>query len=211
MFGQFASSCTRREARRLNRREAILDVAQRSFMDCGYAGTTMSGIAAMLGGSKGTLWSYFPSKELLFAAVVDRASQSVRENMPMILNPRDEIGVALRRFAREFLHKVTMPQAMALHRLVIGEVGRFPETGRIFQERAVGRTRDLLVAYLAEAMGRSLLRQEDPELAAQQLLGMCAGGCHQKLLWGTIDKASPAMIEADAETAVATFLHAYAP
>ena len=54
MFGQFASPCSRREARRLTRREAILDVAQASFMEYGYAGTTMSAIAAMLGGSKGT-------------------------------------------------------------------------------------------------------------------------------------------------------------
>ena len=63
---------SRREARRQSRREAILDVAAQSFLEHGYAGTTMSAIAATLGGSKGTLWSYFASKEVLFAAVIDR-------------------------------------------------------------------------------------------------------------------------------------------
>ena len=179
-------------------------------MEYGYAGTTMSAIAAMLGGSKGTLWSYFPSKELLFAAVVDRASQTVRENMSLILNPRDAIGVALGRFAREFLQKVTSPQAVALNRLVIGEVGRFPETGRIFHDRAVGLTRELLAAYLAKAMERGLVRAEEPMVAAQQLMSLCLSGCHQKLLLGMIDHAAPALIEADAERGVATFLRAYA-
>jgi hypothetical protein len=51
---------SRREARRLSRREAILEVAERSFLEQGYAATTMSAIAAELGGSKGTLWSYLP-------------------------------------------------------------------------------------------------------------------------------------------------------
>lgn len=210
MFGQFTAPCTRREARRISRREAILDVAQGSFMECGYAGTTMSGIAAMLGGSKATLWSYFPCKEVLFAAVVDRASDSVRENMSLILNPQDDIGVTLGRFAREFLRKVTSPRALALNRLVIGEVARFPETGRIFHERAVGRTHELLADYMAAVMERGLLRQAVPLVAAQQLLGLCSSGCHHKLLLGAIGTAEPSVIEDDAERAVATFLRAYA-
>ena len=210
MFGQLASPCSRREARRLSRREAILDVAQCSFMEHGYAGTTMSGIAAMLGGSKATLWNYFPSKELLFAAVVDRASQEFRQNLSLILNPRDDIAVALRRFAAEFLQKVTAPQSVALNRLVIGEVSRFPETGRIFHDRAVGRTRELLADYLAGAMARGVLRQGEPLPAAQQMLGLCSSGCHQQILIGAIDTVSPAQIERDAERCVDVFLRAYA-
>ena len=38
----------------------------------------MSGIAAALGGSKGTLWNYFPSKEALFAAVVEDTAAAIR-------------------------------------------------------------------------------------------------------------------------------------
>ena len=210
MLDQSAPPCGRREARRLSRREAILDVAEHSFMDLGYAGTSMSAIAATLGGSKGTLWSYFPSKEQLFAAVVDRASEAFRQQLSLILNPRDEIGVALRRFAREFLQKVTSNEASALHRLVIGEANRFPETGQIFHDRAVGRTRDLLAGYLADAMDRGLLRHEEPGVAAQQLLGLCAFGCLQQTLLGISGAASAAVIGNDAEMGVSAFLRAYA-
>ncbi|HEY2834957.1 MAG TPA: helix-turn-helix domain-containing protein, partial [Rhizomicrobium sp.] len=53
------------------RREAILKVAHTAFLSDGYAATSMSAIAAKVGGSKATLYYYFPSKEELFLAVID--------------------------------------------------------------------------------------------------------------------------------------------
>ena len=46
-----------------DRRELILDVASEVFLKEGYAATSMSEIAARLGGSKGTLYNYLKSKE----------------------------------------------------------------------------------------------------------------------------------------------------
>ena len=56
--------------RRDQRREAILEVAREVFTEEGYAAASMSTIAARLGGSKGTLYNYFKSKEELFGAYV---------------------------------------------------------------------------------------------------------------------------------------------
>ncbi|WP_156106301.1 TetR/AcrR family transcriptional regulator, partial [Sphingobium sp. ba1] len=78
---------SRREARRLDRRDTILTVAKAYFLEHGYAGTTMSGIAAALGGSKGTLWNHFPSKEDLFSAVLDRVATAYRAQLSQILDP----------------------------------------------------------------------------------------------------------------------------
>src|ERR1700761_2914102 len=50
-----------------DRRKAILAIAREIFLTEGYAAASMSAIAARLGGSKGTLYNYFPSKEGLFA------------------------------------------------------------------------------------------------------------------------------------------------
>src|SRR5580698_6331993 len=52
------------------RREAILKVAREVFFEQGYTAASMSAIAARLGGSKGTLYNYFKSKEELFEAQV---------------------------------------------------------------------------------------------------------------------------------------------
>jgi len=204
----------RRAARRETRREAILDVAQRSFLEHGYAATTMSAIAAELGGSKGTLWSYFPAKDLLFAAVLDRATEAFQHHLTLLLNPRDELEATLGRFALEYLQRVTSPEALALYRLIIAETGRFPEVGRIFQERGTGRTKGQLATYLAEMMARGLLRQDDPQVAAQQLVGLCLSGCHQMLLMGAIESTDTALIasmtESEAMSSVTTFMRAFA-
>lgn len=201
---------SRREARRLSRQEAILDIAARYFLEHGYDGTTMSGIAAALGGSKGTLWSYFSSKELLFGTVLDRVTSEFRAQLSVILNPCNDVAGSLARFGREFLHKVTSPEAIALHRLVVGEANRFPEMGRIFHDRAPRQTQLLLADYLSELMERELLRRDDPLRAAQQFLSLCMSGCHQLLLNAVQTTATDEQIESDADHATQTFLRAYA-
>jgi len=216
MFAQISSpsarpECTRREERRNTRRESILDVAKASFMEQGYAATTMSRIAEILGGSKGTLWSYFPSKDLLFAAVVDRAAHEFRAQLTPILNPEGDVAEVLRSFAREFLQKMTSPQALALYRMVVGEAHRSPEIGRIFYEQAAGRTRQLLADYLSAVMDRGALRRGDPLTVASQLLGLCIYGYHQKLLLGLADHVDQGAIERDTQDGVDAFMRAYAP
>src|ERR1700757_3560624 len=68
------------------RRRAILDVARDVFLKEGYAAASMSGIAARLGGSKGTLYNYFRSKEELFAAFMTDAcgeqANALLDHMP---------------------------------------------------------------------------------------------------------------------------------
>ena len=186
-------------------------MAERSFLENGYAGTTMSAIAALLGGSKATLWSYFSSKELLFAAVLDRATDGFRQELSLILKSGAPMARALTGFCRQYLTKVTSPEAVALHRLVMGEAGRFPDMGCIFFERAPGRTRQLLSDFLAQAMAQGQLRRADPDAAATELTGMCLAGSHMQLLLGMIEQASARVIEAVARRAVGTFLRAYAP
>lgn len=202
---------SRREARRQSRCDAIVEVAASWFLEHGYAGTTMSAIAAELGGSKGTLWNHFPSKELLFAAVLERTTTEFRSQLLLALNPSDDIEEALRKFCRKFLAKVTSPDAVALHRLVSGEVGRFPEIGQIFYQRGPRLTQELLGNFLAGAMDRGLLRRDDPLIAARTLIGLCLYGCHQQLLLRVIESASPDMVMKDADHAVDVFKLAYAP
>ena len=209
-----AGSCvppTRREARRETRRDTILEVAGRSFLEHGYAGTTMSGIAAKLGGSKGTLWNYYPSKEVLFGAVLDRATAAFREQLTLTLSPDDSIEAALTKFCSKFLGKLTMPESLALHRLVVGEAARFPEMGRIFYERAPWKTQELLACYLEKAAEKGQIRCEDPFAAAQYLTSLCTARAQQQLLTGVIDTIPPDRIREEVASAVAVFLRAFRP
>ncbi|ATE64546.1 TetR/AcrR family transcriptional regulator [Rhizorhabdus dicambivorans] len=205
------ASLSRREVRRNDRRDAMLAVAYDYFLEHGYAATSMSGIAATLGGSKATLWSYFPSKEALFEAVLDYATTMFRQQISVLLETGGEPEPTLRSFARRFIERVTAPQAVALQRLVLAEVGRFPEIGEIFYERGPRTTYQLLGNFIATAMARGQLRQDDPLRAAKMLIALCTGGCLQLVLLDRIDAPAVDMIGADADAAVDFFLRGYAP
>lgn len=206
------SAClSRRDARKRDRRDAIIAVAHRSFLENGFAATTMSSIAAELGGSKGTLWSYFPSKEELFAAVLRDATETYHAGLAQLLHTGDDLGLTLERFSGDLLRKVTSPDAIALHRLVAAEASRFPQVGAIFFELAPLHTRNLLARFLETAMDKGELRRADATLAARTLMVLTLSGCHQQMLWGEEQPPSADQIDTDVAFAVDCFLRAYAP
>src|ERR1700722_19260332 len=105
------------------KRRAIIEVAREAFLARGYAATSMSEIAAKLGGSKGTLYNYFRSKEELFSAFIAETCQgpAVRlfESLPPIgegRGVRDSL-IALGTSLMEFLQ---LDEIVAMHRLVSG-------------------------------------------------------------------------------------------
>jgi AcrR family transcriptional regulator len=171
----------------------------------------MSGIAAKLGGSKGTLWSYFPSKEQLFAAVLDRAAGAYRAELAEILDPCGILRTTLEHASLSLLRKVTSPQAVALHRLIIAEGRRFPELSRIFFDLAPNNTRQLLARFLQGAMDRGQLRVADPVDAARIFTALTMSGTHQQLLMGRIDAPDESRMVPEAAFATDIFLRAYAP
>ena len=207
-------SCTtlgRREIRRQDRREAIVTVASGYFLDHGYSGTSMSAIASALGGSKGTLWSYFPSKEELFTAVIDRASMAFRAELSENLGQQGDLATTLHIFGTKLLEKVTSPGAIALNRLVLAEAGRFPEMGRIFFERAPRLTVALLAEFLTGAIERGQLRREDPVEAAQMFVHMCIARLQQQLMMGMLSGTTAEQREQEVGRVLPIFLRAYGP
>lgn len=205
-----APAClTRREQRRLAKREQILEVATRAFLDNGYGRTTMNAISESIGGSKGTLWNHFPSKEALFECGLDYATTDLRRQFSLILDPEADIELALRQFCTAFLTKLTSPDSIALHRLVLGEARQFPEIGRIFFDRCPKAIQELLADFLAVAIERGHLGHGTAFDMAQQLTALCMCGCHQKMAIGVIDKATDEMIVRDVARAIDTFVLAF--
>lgn len=204
-------SLSRREARRRDRRNAIMEIALRSFLEKGYAATTMSEIAATVGGSKGTLWSYFPSKEDLFAAVLQHGMAAYHAGLMEILESPGELSPTLHRFATNLLLRVTTTESVCLQRLVLTEGCRFPKMGQIFFEIAPKHTRSLLADYLATVMEGGQLRKADPMLAARTLIMLTLSGCQEQILWGSLAERNDDEINQDADFAVDCFLRIYAP
>lgn len=200
---------SRREERRDERRDHILDVARACFLAEGYAATSMSTIAARLGGSKGTLYNYFRSKEELFEAVMQRQCSSLAEALFDIPAGEGALRARLEHYSRSFLKRLLDPEAMALNRLIVGESERFPEVGRAFYAFGPRVIMTRMAAVLEELMDQGVLRRADPLVAAQQFKDLAVSGVYQPRLWNAIEEPDEATIERQVANAVDTFLRAY--
>ena len=69
----FLGTAERREREKLQRREDIVDSAEKVFFSKGYEQATMDDVATKAELSKGTLYLYFKSKEELYFAIILRA------------------------------------------------------------------------------------------------------------------------------------------
>lgn len=207
-----AAPQSKREERRDERRDGILDVARECFLAEGYAATSMSIIAARLGGSKGTLYNYFKSKEELFEAVMQRQCGALAETLFDVAHDGDSPRERLEHFGQSFLRLLLTPESRGIHRLVVAENERFPEIGQMFYELGPKVVLVKIGGYLADLMDQGVLRAADPFVAAQQFKDLAISGVLQPRVWGVItDAMTDAEIERQVTYAVDTFLRAYRP
>lgn len=200
----------RREQKSDARRERILAIAELMFFEQGYGAVSMSSIASAVGGSKSTLWRYFPVKEKLFSAVIDRALRSFQLGLVDQFNHRSPLSLAVASFCRTFLQRATQADAIHVRRMVLAEVCRFPELGPIYVDRVLMPTQQAIVRYLRTAIADGSIDCADPVVAAQQLTSLCLAGHYMPRLLGIYDQLTPGQIEEDAMSAATTFLRAYA-
>lgn len=160
----------RRQQNRLNRERQILDAALKVFAAQGYSGTTMDAVAAEAGVTKPTLYSYFPSKESLFQAMM----LGKRDLMLDVFEHPGRKGMVadLWSFAWAYADTVMRPDMLSLARLIIGEASRFPEIGRAYQASGPDHLLRGIMRYLETQRAAKRLVFEDAELAAQDLWGL---------------------------------------
>ena len=191
------------------RRESILDVAREVFLAEGFAAASMSTIAAKLGGSKGTLYNYFKSKDELFGAVVSRHCSWQSEAMFSQLVDGQDVRSALMKVGRAHLTLVPSEHTLAMFRLIIAESARDPEIGRLFYESGPLKGVQRLAAYLAQASARGELAVDDPETAAHHFIALCQNRLMKTRLTNYVGEPSPREVEDKVAKAVDVFLRAY--
>lgn len=190
--------------------EAILAAAERAFLAGGFGAVTMDAIARAAGASKATVYAHFTGKEELFGAVVAHVSERRFGGFSAeALDPVD-IEASLTTIARRFLDLVLSPEGIALNRIIVGEVTRFPALGQVFWAGGPERQRAQIEAFLRRAAAAGSLAVPDPRLAAEQFAALARGEIHLRSLLRLEDPGDPAAHDAAAASAVATFLRAFA-
>ena len=184
-------------------RSRVLRAATSSFLALGYR-SSVDHIARRAGVAKQTVYHHFPSKDELFKAVAQDLAKRVLVELEA--EPHD-LRAALLRFGRAYRKRVLGAQGIATFRTVVPEVPRFPALARAMYAGSAGALVERLAAYFAKAMDAGALRRDDPQLAAEILLGMLAGQDRIKRLFAV--PTSPKGERARAARIVDCFLRAY--
>jgi AcrR family transcriptional regulator len=191
-----------------DRRQAIMHAAVKVFGEVGYERASMNEIAARVGFSKATIYSYFPSKEDLFAtALIETHSEEAQAFHDVLdLSRKDERAV-LEEFGRLFLRFNCSPELLDNKRNALAQGAASP-LGPLLFERGPMRTVDTVKAYLQGLMERGVLRSSDAEMAAWHFLGVLGAGIVDARLFGAEARIG---VERAAALAVEVFMRAYEP
>lgn len=194
------------------KRKAILDAATEVFLSGGYLGTNMDEIAALSAVSKQTVYKHFASKEALFVEIVSamtgRAGDNVRSR-PLEF-PGGDLAKYLEDYAILQLTVVLTPCLMQLRRLVIGEVGRFPELAKALYELGPKSAMTSLAALFEQLGRRGLLKIDDPWTAAQHYNWLVMSeAINAVMLLGDSALPTQTQVKRYAKDGVRVFLAAY--
>ena len=197
-------------ARKGRKVEQVLKGAHDVFMAEGYEGANVDAIAKAAGVSKATLYSYFPDKRALFAAVAQAACVEQTRLALRFADEEGEFAEQLYKGCRSFMSFMYSPFGVQMFRTVIAEAARFPEFGRQFWATGPEMAHSEMVDMFQSAVAEGCLKPiDDYELAAETLTELCKVYIHPRLLLGVIDTVEEADIDRIAKNAVETFMARY--
>ncbi|MEM5446735.1 MULTISPECIES: TetR/AcrR family transcriptional regulator [Paraburkholderia] len=191
------------------KRQSIIEAALAVFRDVGFEQASMTQIAARSGASKATLYSYFESKEALFAeTMTSRAGREIRHAFSQ-LTLEMPLGESLVAFGVHFLTAVLQPSFLATRRLCYQEVDR-SNVGRALYESGPKRGLMHVRDFLASAIEAGTIRPCDPGVAARHLLALLEAELVEIATLGYEVKASRAKLLEVVNRAIDVFLAGYA-
>lgn len=136
--------------------EAILEAAVRVLVREGYEGATTSRIAEVSGYGVGSLYDYFPNKEALVAALIERHAEGMVSVVESTFRAHSgsPLPVAVRAWVESGIEAhLASPE---LHKVLVEQVPRVGDMKRVgaFEQRIAGLVRSYLECHAGE-IGRS--------------------------------------------------------
>ncbi|MGO4720436.1 TetR/AcrR family transcriptional regulator [Stenotrophomonas sp. 2MCAF14_2] len=191
------------------KREAIVRAAVEEFRSAGYEATSMDRIAAVAGVSKRTVYNHFPSKEELFALILEELWQSSVASVELPYRADQPLDVQLLQLLRQKLDLLGDANFIDLARVAMAEIIHSPERAQAIVCR-MGEKESGVSAWIRAAIADGRLRQVDPEFAGHQLQGLVKSFA----FWPQVTMGQAPLGQAErtrvAESAVAMFLGFYA-
>lgn len=166
---------TRRRGRPrdLLKRRAIVDAAGALFLDRGIPATSMEAVAERAGVSKMTLYSHFPDKSALLAAVFERTlKESV---LPELAEDGVPAAERLSEFGERLVGYLTQPEIVRTASVMAASAAEFPDLAAAFYAAGPAAVLARVAHYLEAVQKREGLHFPAPALAAEQLVAAWLG------------------------------------
>ena len=190
------------------KREAIIQAAIAEFRAHGFDITSMDKIAATAGVSKRTVYNHFPSKEELFAEILNQLWARVTAEQETPYRPDLPLREQMRRMLMAKLHMLGDDNFLDLARVAIAATIHSPERAQDMVAR-MGQREEGLTVWIRAAQADGRLKPVDPEFAAQQVQGLLKSFA----FWPQISMGQPSLSPerqtAVAESALDMFLACY--
>src|SRR6201993_4017609 len=158
-------------ARRVPSQDAIVEAAERLFLERGFGAVSMDDLAAAAGVARRTLYNQFASKEEIFRDMLLRVSRQLETAFPPGIETQGAVEDVLRIIARIILDLHKNPEYLGFLRMVVADSRQFPWIAKEFAAVMEPQT-ERLVRYLAHLTAMGILDCRNPLLAAHQFMGM---------------------------------------
>jgi TetR/AcrR family transcriptional repressor of mexJK operon len=190
--------------------EAIVGAAYDLFLDRGIAATTMDLVAERAGVSKMTVYANFPDKPALLAAVFDRRIKTMR--LPD-LAVGASLNLSLERlteFGELTVSLLTRPEVVrAMWLMAVEGAADQPRLAAVFYTAGRGEILKRVAVFLKGLTERGVLAIDDPELAADQLIGAWVGMTELRQSLGVAGPPSSNAITKRVRYAIDTLVRAW--
>jgi AcrR family transcriptional regulator len=159
------------KVRRNGSREAIVEAAERLFLERGFGAVSMDELAEAAGVARRTLYNQFASKEEIFREMLLRVSGQLEGAFPPGIETQGSVEDVLRVIARMILELHKRTEYLGFLRMVVADSRQFPWIAEEFAAVMEPQT-ERLVRYLVHLTAMGILDCRNPMLAAHQFLGM---------------------------------------
>ena len=156
----------RRQATKQANREAIVAAAREVFADLGYGAATVRDIVRRTDLATGTFYNYFPDKEAVFRALLEKSARDVREVVRAARRSAPDAEAFVREGFRAYF------EFLASDRTMFEIIRRNAGTIRAqFDTPALGAGTEELEADLRRAVDAGLLAPHDARYMAAAMVG----------------------------------------
>lgn len=154
----------------------LVRAALETFVERGFAATSLNDVAERAGVSKGTIFLYFKNKEVLFKAAIeaglDPAVKIIEALAKRAMEPDQTAIKLLRNYSAAWQNIMRATPMASLLKLLVAESGNFPEVVHCFDESVVRPAKAVMTNIVVAGIACGDFRSVTAEMAADMFFSL---------------------------------------